>query len=68
MYSTGYSCPIFMKLGYSQQFFEKYPNVKFHKNSSGGSRVVPCGQTNGQTHMTKLIAAFRHFANVPKNL
>jgi len=30
------------------------------------SRVVPCGQTEGQTDMTKLIVAFRNFANAPK--
>ena len=25
-------------------------------------------RSDGQTHMTKLMAAFRNFANVPKNL
>jgi len=34
-----------------------------------GSRVVPCGQTdgwtNGQTDMTKLVVAFRNFQNAP---
>ena len=29
-------------------FFEKNSNIKFHKNPSGGSRGVPCGQTDGQ--------------------
>jgi len=29
--------------------------------------VVPSGQTDGQTDMTKLILAFRNFANAPKN-
>jgi glycine betaine/choline ABC-type transport system substrate-binding protein len=32
----------------SQQLIEKYPNVKFHENPSSGSRVVQCGQTDGQ--------------------
>jgi len=28
---------------------------KFHENTSSGSRVVPCGQADGWTDMTKLI-------------
>ena len=32
--------------------------------SVGGDRVVPCGRTD----MTKLIVAFRNFANAPKNV
>jgi hypothetical protein len=39
-------------------------NIKFHQNPSSGSRVVP----GGQTDMTKLIVAFRNFANAPKNV
>jgi len=35
-----------MKLEFFQQIFEKYPNIKFHKNMSSGSRVLPCGQTD----------------------
>jgi hypothetical protein len=31
-----------------------------------GYRVVPCGQTDGRTDMTKLIVAFRNFAKAPK--
>jgi len=38
-----------MKLEFSQQVFEEYPNIKFHVNPSSGSRVVPCGQTDGRT-------------------
>jgi hypothetical protein len=26
--------------------FEKYSNIKFNGNPSGGSRVAPCGQTD----------------------
>jgi hypothetical protein len=37
--------------------------MEFYQNLSSGSRVVPCGQTD----MTKLIVAFRNFANAPKN-
>jgi hypothetical protein len=68
-----------MKLEFSQQFFEKYSHIKFHENPSSGSRVVPHGQTEGwreggreggregRTDITKLIFAFRKFANAPKN-
>jgi len=27
--------------------FEKSANIKFHENPSSGSRIVPCGQTDG---------------------
>jgi hypothetical protein len=37
--------------------------MKFHENPSSGSRVVPCGQTDGRTDMKKLIVAFRKFEN-----
>ena len=47
--------------------FENYSHIKFHKNTSSGSRVVPCGQTDGRTDMTKLIAPFPHFEKPPKN-
>jgi hypothetical protein len=30
------------------RFFEKHSATKFYKNPSGGSRVVPCGQTDWQ--------------------
>jgi len=29
--------------------FRKYSNIKFNKNLSCGSPVIPCGQTDGQT-------------------
>ena len=51
-----------MKLKFSRQCFEKYSNVKSRENpSSGGSRVVPCGQRD----TIKLTVAFRKFANAP---
>jgi len=41
--------------------------MKFHKNPSSGSRVVPCGRTDGQANdVTKLAASFCDFANAPK--
>jgi hypothetical protein len=36
-----------MKSEFSWQIFEKYSNIKFRENPSSGSRVVPCGQTDG---------------------
>jgi len=38
-----------MKLAFSPQIFEKYSNIKFHENPFIGSRVFPCGRTDGQT-------------------
>jgi hypothetical protein len=56
-----------MKLEFSQQVFEKSSNIKFYKNPSSGSRVVPCRQTDVQTDMIKLIAVFRNSMNTPEN-
>jgi hypothetical protein len=50
-----------MKLEFFELIFEKYSNVKLHEISSSESRVIPCGRTD----MTKLIVAFRNFANAP---
>ena len=58
-----HSCPPLMKLEFSGQFFESYSNIKFHENLFSGSRVVPCGRTDGRTDM-KLIVGFRNFASV----
>jgi hypothetical protein len=71
MESSCYSYQILMKLYFSVQIFEKYSNIKFRANPSSGNRVIPCGQTDGRTDgradrqpgMTKLIVAFRYFAN-----
>jgi hypothetical protein len=51
-----------MKFEFSRQIFEKVSNIKFNQNPFSGSRVVPCGQMD----MTKLIVAFRNFANAPR--
>ena len=48
MRSTRYLCRILMKLEFSRHIFEKVWNIKFNKNPSIGSRVVPCGQTYSQ--------------------
>jgi len=44
---------------------QKYSNIKLHKYPPSGSRVIPCGQTDGRTHVTKLTVAFRNSANAP---
>ena len=49
--SARYSCHIFMKLEFSPQIFEKYTNVKFPENPTRGSRVIPCGETDGRTNV-----------------
>ena len=38
--------------------------ISYKKNFR--SRVIPCGWTDGQTHMTKLIVTFRNISNAPK--
>jgi len=39
-----------MELEFSRHIFEKYTNIKFHKNLSSRSRVVLCGRRkDGQT-------------------
>jgi hypothetical protein len=54
-----------MNLEIARQILEKQ-NIKFHENPSSVSRVVSCGQTDGQASVTKLTVAFRDFANSPK--
>ena len=52
-------------------FSKKYSDINFQENPSSGSRIVACGQTDGQTEkwtdMASPIFAFRNFANGPKN-
>jgi hypothetical protein len=57
-----------MKFEFSRQTFEKLSNIKFYQNPSSGSRVVPSGQTNEQTDMTKVTVAFRNFTDAPNML
>jgi hypothetical protein len=61
MLSTLCSCQILIKLEFSRQVLQKYWNIQFHENLSSVSRVSP----RGRTDMTKLIVAFRNFANAP---
>ena len=46
------------KLEFSRQIFEKYSNIKFHKNPSSGSRVVPRGQTDRQDEANSHFSQF----------
>jgi len=63
MQSIRYSCQILLNLEVSRHIFEKYSIIKFHKNPSSGSRIVPCGQTD----MMKLRVVLRNFANAATN-
>ena len=60
-----------MKLDFSRQIFRKSSSIEINQNPSRGSRVIACGETDRQTDrrtdMTKLIVAFRIFANALKN-
>jgi hypothetical protein len=60
-------CHILMRIEFSRQIFEKYSNIKLHENPSSGSGVFPCGRTDEQTDMTKLIVASQNSANAPNN-
>jgi len=51
-----------MNFEFPRHIFEQYSNIKFHENPSSGRRVVHAGR---RTDMTKLIDAFRNFANAP---
>ena len=46
-----------MDFEFSRQFFDKR-SMKSQENPSGGSAVVPCGQTDGRIDMTKLVDLF----------
>jgi hypothetical protein len=60
-----YPCQILIKYEFCRQIFEKRLNIKFHENASRGSRVVPCGRTDG---LMTLIFAFRNWAKAPENV
>ena len=47
----------------NRQNFEKYSNIKFNENSSGGCLLAPYRRTD----MKKLIVIFRHFSNARKD-
>jgi hypothetical protein len=56
-----------MKLEFPGQTFQKYLNTKFHENSPMGAELFHANRrTICRTDMTKLIVAFRNFADTPK--
>jgi len=57
-----YSCHILMRLEVSPQISEKQSNIKFHENPVSGSRVVPCGRTNGHDEVNSNFLRFRERA------
>jgi len=61
MCGTRYSCHVLTKIEFFGNFSEKYSHIHFNENRSSGSRVIPCGRTDGHTGMTKIIFAFRNF-------
>ena len=66
--SSGKVHVILVRLKWNLNFLETFSkSIKFHENPSSGSPVLPCGRTDGQTDMTKLMVAFRNFANAPTN-
>jgi hypothetical protein len=54
-----------MELEFSRQISERYSDVKFYENPSNETGGFSCGLTEGMAE-TKLIVAFRTFANAPE--
>jgi hypothetical protein len=56
------SCPSLMKLEFSGQIFERKlisnTYITFHENSSSGSRVSPCGQTDRHDEANSRFSPF----------
>jgi hypothetical protein len=48
MKNTRHFSQILKKREVSEQILEKNSNIEFRDNPSVGSRVVPCGRTEGQ--------------------
>ena len=62
-----YSCPILMKIGFSQQIFRKITN--FTKIRPVGAELCHADRKiDGRTDATKLIVAFRNFTNTPEKI
>jgi hypothetical protein len=47
-----------MKLEFSRQVFERGSSIKFNKNPSGGSRVVPYGRAGGHDEANSRFSQF----------
>jgi hypothetical protein len=63
MQSAGYSSQILMKLEFSRQFSKNNQISNFTKIRPMGAEFF---HADGRTDMTKVIVAFRNFANAPK--
>jgi hypothetical protein len=48
----------YWNLNFINKFSEKGLNIKFHQNSSSGSTVVPCGQTDGHNEANSRFSQF----------
>jgi hypothetical protein len=46
---------------------KKKSKIKFHENSSSGSRIVLYGTDDGRADMTRITVAFHNFANASSN-
>ena len=64
MLSAHYSCRILMKLEIFGRFSKTAQMSSFIKIRLMGAELF---NADGQTDLTKLIVAFRNFANAPKN-
>jgi hypothetical protein len=53
-----------VKLELFGQIFEKYSNIKLHKNPPSGSRVAPSGRTDRHDEVS---SCFSNFVKAPKN-
>jgi len=62
MYGTRYSCQISTNLNFLDRFSEKKHQISWKSVQWRPS----CSVRDGQTDMTKLVVAFRIFANAPK--
>jgi hypothetical protein len=49
----------FKEIAFSLHVFEKYRVVKYHENSSSGSRVVPCGRTDRHAELYVQVTVHR---------
>jgi hypothetical protein len=59
-------CMILTEFGFSRHILIELPNIKFHVNPSSGFRAETCGRSDRRTDMTKLMGAFRDYANASK--
>jgi hypothetical protein len=56
-------CPILIEFGFSRQIFIKVSNIKSEENPSNGNRADMGREMDGREDMTKLIGAFRDYAD-----